>query len=789
MMEQSRAGARAVESQAACQPALPELWGGVECTVNRVGDEYFDQFEASGHDSRIEDLETFARLGIKAMRYPVLWERTLPKDSIDIEKADWTWADARLAKLRELNIRPIVGLVHHGSGPRPTSLVDEAFPEHLARYAAAVARRYPWVDSYTPINEPLTTARFSGLYGHWYPHAHDALTFARALLIQCRATVLAIRAIREINPHAQLIQTEDLGKTWSTPVLSYQAAFENERRWVTFDLLCGELDRHRPVWDYLRWLGIPERDLAWFVENPSPPDIIGLNYYLTSERFLDNRTENHPEHARGGNHRHAYADTEAVRVRAGGLAGARSLLAEAWERFRRPLAITEVHNGCTREEQMRWFVEVWRGAQSLRAEAVDVRAVTAWSLLGAYDWNSLLTRREGHYEPGVFDLRAPAPRPTALATVISEIASGAEPSHPVLAAPGWWRRPSRFIFGFAVSNGGRRQPIPHLQTVMNQAHEQNPRPLLITGATGTLGRAFARLCHMRGIVHHLLTRDEMDIADESAIAEMIDKTNAWAIINTAGYVRVDDAENEPERCRRENTEGARSLACICHERGVKLLTFSSDLVFDGAKNEPYVESDRVAPLNVYGASKAEAEACVLELAPSSLVIRTSAFFGLWDEHNFVIHALRTLAANREFIAADDARISPTYVPDLVQASLDLLIDDERGIWHLANPGGDVTWTEFARLAARHANLDPQLVRGQATAELNLAAPRPLYSVLGSERATNIMPSLEYALARFVRESEVRWTNDVIGGVEDAAPSHEETPETERKAKAATATAA
>jgi dTDP-4-dehydrorhamnose reductase len=151
--------------------------------------------------------------------------------------------------------------------------------------------------------------------------------------------------------------------------------------------------------------------------------------------------------------------------------------------------------------------------------------------------------------------------------------------------------------------------------------------------------------------------------------------------------------------------------------------------------------------------------------------------------------LRSLAANREFIAADDARISPTYVPDLVQAALDLLIDDERGIWHLANSGGDVTWAEFARLAARHANLNPDLVRGRATAELNLAAPRPIYSVLGSERSLNLMPSLEYALARFVRESEVRWTDESHGANQDAATAHEQTPEPQRKAKAAAATAA
>ena len=82
---------------------------------------------------------------------------------------------------------------------------------------AAVARRYPWVEDYTPVNEPLTTARFSGLYGHWYPHGRDDRTFARALLNQCRAVVLAMRAIRAVNPAARLVQTEDLGRTYSTP--------------------------------------------------------------------------------------------------------------------------------------------------------------------------------------------------------------------------------------------------------------------------------------------------------------------------------------------------------------------------------------------------------------------------------------------------------------------------------------------------------------------------------------------------------------------------------------------
>ncbi|HEX9918834.1 MAG TPA: family 1 glycosylhydrolase, partial [Pyrinomonadaceae bacterium] len=156
-----------------------ELWAGVECTVNRVGDQFYHQLERNGHAERIEDLDLFATLGISALRYPVLWERTAPDG---LEHADWTWPDARLARLGELGVRPIVGLVHHGSGPRHTSLVDPAFPEKLAEYARAVAARYPWVDAYTPVNEPLTTARFSGLYGHWYPHGKDYPTFTRCLL-------------------------------------------------------------------------------------------------------------------------------------------------------------------------------------------------------------------------------------------------------------------------------------------------------------------------------------------------------------------------------------------------------------------------------------------------------------------------------------------------------------------------------------------------------------------------------------------------------------------------------
>jgi dTDP-4-dehydrorhamnose reductase len=142
---------------------MPELWAGVECTVNRVGDNYSDQLERSGHAIRINDLERLADLGVRTIRYPILWERTAPEA---LDRCDWSWSDERLGRLQQLGMKPIVGLIHHGSGPAYTNLLDPGFPEKLATYAAAVARRYPWLTDYTPVNEPLTTARFSSRHGN-----------------------------------------------------------------------------------------------------------------------------------------------------------------------------------------------------------------------------------------------------------------------------------------------------------------------------------------------------------------------------------------------------------------------------------------------------------------------------------------------------------------------------------------------------------------------------------------------------------------------------------------------
>lgn len=279
------------------------------------------------------------------------------------------------------------------------------------------------------------------------------------------------------------------------------------------------------------------------------------------------------------------------------------------------------------------------------------------------------------------------------------------------------------------------------------------RPVLITGATGTLGRAFERLCVERHLACLVTTRAELDITSSSSTARTLDRLEPWLVINTAGYVRVDEAEGDRDRCHRENAIGPENLAAACATRDVSLVTFSSDLVFDGEKREPYDEEDAPAPLGVYGQSKHEGEQRVLDRHPGALVVRTSAFFGPWDEHNFVTRSLRALAEGREVRVPAEMVVSPTYVPDLVHATLDLAIDGEAGLWHLANVGS-TTWGGLARSAALAEGHAPERVTEVPVEKLGWSARRPTFSALGSVRG-HLLPTLEDALRRYhhVRKQE------------------------------------
>lgn len=529
-------------------PAL-EVWGGLECTHVRIADEIRDQILDTGHDGRPGDIDAIAELGIRTLRYPVLWETVCRTAG----EQDWRWHDHRLERLRRSGISPIAGLVHHGSGPSYCDVLDPAFPRSLARFAGDVARRYPWLKNFTPVNEPMTTARLCGLYGHWYPHGRDEATCFRVVVAECRAIAASMKEVRRINPDAKLIQTEDIGRVFATQMLQYQADHENERRWLALDLLAGWVDRNHAFHQRLLDHGIDERHLAQLAEDPCPPDIIGIDQYLTSDRFLDNRLDHHPGEIPGGNGRHVYVDVAAARA---GMpkeeTGFLARIREAWERYRLPLALTEVHNGCTRDEQLRWLMDGWNAANAARDAGMDLRAVAVWSLFGAMDWNSLLTRREGFYEPGAFDVRFNPPRPTVIASAARALARSGGFDHAVLARRGWWKPDTRCA---------------------------RARPLILTGSRG-LGRLVADCCAAR----------RLDVAEfTSQRGETTSNTDGRAVIHAeSGFspVRSGVGKRQPLRLTcRYPTEGENPILVVEANPSfdpTRVAHAFLDLVIDGA---------------------------------------------------------------------------------------------------------------------------------------------------------------------------------------------------------------
>ena len=426
----------------------PQVWAGPECSRLEVGGALRDQLSETGHAERLEDLDTLGRTGASAVRYPILWGR-------DGDPTDWDWATSRLMRLRDLGIEPIVGLLHHGFGPQHP--LAPGFADAFAGYAATVAQRFPAIRSWIPVNEPLTTARFSGLYGWWGPGGRDHGTFVRILLAQCLAQRAASRAIRARRPGARILVTEDMGSTTGTPDVRDNVHNDTLRRWLTFDLLTGRVHRRHPLYGYLAAQLEDTDDLDLLHRDPEPPDILGLNYYVTSDRHLDHRLERYPEHLHGGDGRRAYVDVEAVRVADATVQGWDGVIAAAWRRYGIPLALTEVHLAGEMDDQVAWWREAWLAARAATATGIPMTGVTAWAVFGACDWESLL-RLRGRHEPGCLVGSGTAGE-TDLSRAIRHTAlTGEAPP----GAPGWWRRPERVRYGASpdtpIAGRGWKEP-------------------------------------------------------------------------------------------------------------------------------------------------------------------------------------------------------------------------------------------------------------------------------------------------------------------------------------------
>jgi dTDP-4-dehydrorhamnose reductase len=264
--------------------------------------------------------------------------------------------------------------------------------------------------------------------------------------------------------------------------------------------------------------------------------------------------------------------------------------------------------------------------------------------------------------------------------------------------------------------------------------------ILVTGAGGQLGRALLDAARPDGCAIEGMDRARLDVTDRAAVRRAVLGGGYRVVINAAAYTAVDKAETDERAAFAANADAAAHVAGACAEAGIPLLHVSTDYVFDGGKRSPYVEDDPVAPLGVYGASKAEGEARVRALLPRHVILRTSWLYGAHG-HNFVRTMLRLGRERSELRVVDDQRGTPTSAADLAAALLRIAVavtaDGERrwGTYHFSGAGA-TSWHGFAeevfRLQAAATGRRPRVVP-IPTAEYPLPARRPANSVLDCGR--------------------------------------------------------
>jgi dTDP-4-dehydrorhamnose reductase len=248
----------------------------------------------------------------------------------------------------------------------------------------------------------------------------------------------------------------------------------------------------------------------------------------------------------------------------------------------------------------------------------------------------------------------------------------------------------------------------------------------VTGATGQLGSAFLRLLPDAAG----LTRADLDLTRPDLLRERLDRLRCDTLINCAAYTAVDQAETDEQTAEAVNAHSVEVMASWAADRSVRLVTYSTDYVFDGTKSAAYVESDVPNPQSAYGRTKLLGERLATDANPGCLVIRTSWVIS-GTHPNFVSTILR-LVRDRPISVVDDQHGSPTLADDLASHTLRLLDIAARGLVHATNEGA-TTWFHLAQTAAELAGIEPDRISPCTTAEFPRPAPRPANSLLVSER--------------------------------------------------------
>jgi dTDP-4-dehydrorhamnose reductase len=273
--------------------------------------------------------------------------------------------------------------------------------------------------------------------------------------------------------------------------------------------------------------------------------------------------------------------------------------------------------------------------------------------------------------------------------------------------------------------------------------------LLVTGAGGMLGRRVGSRAATLGHEVVAATRLDLDVTNPAACERIVEETDPEAVINCAAWTDVDGAETERDGAMAVNAHGAGNVARACGGSGAKVVHVSTDYVFDGTKREPWLESDPVDPQSVYGLSKLRGEEQVADATPRHVIARTAWLFGAGGP-NFVDTMLRLGAERDEVSVVTDQVGSPTWTGHLADALIELAEREEFGVHHVAGQGV-CSWNELALEIFDQAGISCRVLPTTSEA-FKRPAPRPAYSVLGSERKDPIvLPRWQDGLAGHLNE--------------------------------------
>ena len=275
--------------------------------------------------------------------------------------------------------------------------------------------------------------------------------------------------------------------------------------------------------------------------------------------------------------------------------------------------------------------------------------------------------------------------------------------------------------------------------------------VLVTGVKGQLGYDIVKECEKRNIEAIGVDIDEMDITNAAQVEEVIKGAQVDAVIHCAAWTAVDKAEDEIDICRKVNKDGPANIAKVCEEMDIPMMYFSTDYVFNGLGQEPWMEYGDREPLNVYGQTKYEGELEVEKLE-KHFIIRISWVFGV-NGHNFIKTMLRLGAERGEVSVVDDQVGSPTYTYDLAKLCVDMILTDKYGIYHATNQGY-CSWYEFACEIFKQAGMDVK-VNPVDSGAFPVKATRPKNSRMNQteldKNGFNRLPTWQDALSRYLKE--------------------------------------